>query len=284
MADVGTDRPHLETRVVDLGARNQQSSLLETRKLGNPDFQAISDALNIRGGFCQNRFETRMVVQFSGIRPTGKWESSQLEIGKPTHWMAGIPNNSCPDSRFLYKGLTTGKPITTTTSPPTSSTAGGEIEPAVGGGGHLTVQAPTPNRKLPEAIAWPNLLLTEERPIAIHLLEDVGAVAQQILDELAGQNALKPIQQPLAYLRKLAAQARAGIFVPSVAIRVAEQRRHQQARLDARQKNTSPPNPAALTAEQRDAARQKLEAMRAALCRKKSVSFSAGHSSIPTRH
>lgn len=205
--------------------------------------------------------------------------------------MPGITNNRCPDSRFLYKGLTTGKPITKTTPSPTPPVASTEVrgsksEPGFGGGGLSTVSTSTSQRmQLPVTTVWPNLLLAEERVIANRLLAEVGEAAQLILDELAGQNALAPIRQPLAYLRKLAAQAQAGTFIPSVAMRVAEKRRQQQARLNDPQKQM--PSPAALSDEQREAGRKKIEVMRARLRHENTDSVSAGRvhfSTIPTHH
>ena len=274
------------SRTVDQIAGIRQSCLPESGEQEKSAAHALSEAGNKEEEIDQNRPETRVVIQLSGIRTTGNRESGQQEIGKPDNLMAGITNNRCPASRFLYKGLTTGKPITKTTPSPTPPMASTEVrgimsEPGFGGGGLSTVSTSTQNRmQLPETTVWPNLLLAEERVIASRLLLEVGEAAQLILDELAGQNALAPIRQPLAYLRKLALQAQAGTFVPSVAMRVAEQRRQQQARLNDSQKQM--PSPAALTAEQREAARKKIEVMRARLRHENTNSVSAGRASFPT--
>lgn len=285
------------SRMVDQIAGNRQSCLPESGEQEKSVAHALPATENKAEEIDQNRPETRVVIQLSGIRTTGNRESGQQETGKPDNLMPGITNNRCPDSRFLYKGLTTGKPITKTTPSPTPPVASTEVrgsksEPGFGGGGLSTVSTSTSQRmQLPVTTVWPNLLLAEERVIANRLLAEVGEAAQLILDELAGQNALAPIRQPLAYLRKLAAQAQTGNFVPGVAMRVAEQRRQQQVRLNDLQKK--PPSPAVMSVEQRDTGRKKIEAMRARLRHENTNSDSAGRApfttlpsipTIPTRH
>lgn len=55
------------------------------------------------------------------------------------------------------------------------------------------------------------------------------ALAQQLLDELAGRMAAGAIQvAPLAYLRGLVRRARQGRFTPELALRVSDQRRRRR--------------------------------------------------------
>ena len=285
------DATDICARMVDQIAGNRQSCLPESGEQEKSVAHALPATENKAEEIDQNRQETRVVIQLSGIRTTGNRESGQQETGKPDNLMPGITNNRCPDSRFLYKGLTTGKPITKTTPSPTPPVASTEVrgsksEPNFGGGGLSRGSTSTSQRmQLTVTTVWPNLLLAEERAIANRLLAEVGEAAQLILDELAGQNALAPIRQPLAYLRKLAAQAQAGTFIPSVAMRVAEKRRQQQARLNDPQKQM--PSPAALSDEQREAGRKKIEVMRARLRHENTDSVSVGRvhfSTIPTHH
>ena len=108
------------------------------------------------------------------------------------------------------------------------------------------------------------------------LIEDRG------IDEIYIDLSAIPEQTvALAQRIKQAVTANTGLTCSiGVAMRVAEQRRQQQARLNDSQKQM--PSPAALTAEQREAARKKIEVMRARLRHENTNSVSAGRASFPT--
>lgn len=260
-----------ETRVVVQFAGNQQSGLLETSKLEKPAFSPATASTDSILGSAENCPQTRMVEQFSRIRETEDMESGKQKILNPGNITAGFETVCFPDSGLPNKGLTTVK--TTTTPTPLSQAHG--TSGAMGGGGfsaarkaeaRIPTGEKTSQQNLIEAsdIAWPNLLLPDERLIAERLLAKAGRLAQVLLDELAGQHAMVPIRQPLAYLRKLSTQVSAGTFVPSAAPRVAAQRAKRQR--DAEGTSPAPaPGSQALSEDQREARRLALANIRKAM-------------------
>ncbi len=79
-------------------------------------------------------------------------------------------------------------------------------------------------------LVFPKGLSEAERSSARRQLASFPeALAQQLLDELAGRMAAGAIQvAPLAYLRGLVRRARQGRFTPELALRVSDQRRRRQ--------------------------------------------------------
>lgn len=230
---------------------------------------------------------------------TGNPESGQLDFSIPANMMAGVRTPSRPDSGRPIEGLTTGKPISTPLPPTPSSIRATPGQPgATGGGGaesnahpdttHFTGPRRLTDRfirqshddlgnlqRLPAKLIWPSVLLEAEQSEARRLLEPISThgCEQKLLDELAGQAAQHPIRQPLAYLRRLVEQVKAGTFVAIAAARV-EYARQRQARhqLDRVQRGLAPspsssPTRVDLTDEQRAARRRDLELMKQRLSR-----------------
>jgi hypothetical protein len=271
----------LPTPVVDQFASFPQDSLLVSSKLENPAIESISDTPDDAPVLKQNPLPSPAVTGLSGIRTTEDTKSVQQTFGNPHNITDEIPKVCCTDSRFPNKGLTTGKPITTPTLLPPKSSA---TELASGGGGLLLHAFPanpadidfpaSPKTGQQElglglsaVIAWPHLLLPDERVIATRMLANarVMHLAQTLVDELAGQHAVLSIRQPLAYLRKLVAQAIDGSFVASAAPRVAAQRAQYRQRVQEDQQQRSVAAATISTDEQREARRLELTRMRAAL-------------------
>lgn len=262
--------------------------------------------------FPPNEPETRAVAQLAGIRTssmrqtriqecgkpaflyaekphTGNPESGQLDFSIPADMMDGIRTPGRPESGLPIEGLTTGKPITSNPLPPTPSparAASGYSGP-VGGGGtesedekSLTKMCDRP--KPMSTWIWPSVLLEAEQREARILLEPLARYGceQKVLDELAGQATQHPIRQPLAYLRRLVEQVKAGTFVALTAARVEDARRRQaQHQLDRLQRGlaaspSSSPTRVELTDEQRAARRRDLELMKQRLSRS-AVTFPA---------
>ena len=94
------------------------------------------------------------------------------------------------------------------------------------------VAGPAPDRGGGQAsgLVFPKGLSEAERSSARRQLAGFPeALAQQLLDELAGRMAAGAIQvAPLAYLRGLVRRARQGRFTPELALRVSDQRRRRQ--------------------------------------------------------
>ena len=278
----------LPTRVVDQFASFPRDSLLVSSKLANPAMESLSNTRDDAPGFAQNPLPSVAVTGLSGIRTTEDTKSVQQTFGNAHNITDGIPKVCCTDSRFPNKGLTTGKPITTPTVLPRQSVPPAGTDLASGGGGlavlaspatparidhtGLAYAPPKPRRQefgagLATVIAWPHLLLPDERVIATRMLANAKLthLAQTLLDELAGQHAVLSIRQPLAYLRKLVAQAIDGSFLASAAPRVAAQRaqlwqRKQEDKLQRSVVATTVP-----TDEQREARRLALAKARSAL-------------------
>jgi hypothetical protein len=75
-----------------------------------------------------------------------------------------------------------------------------------------------------DALIFPERLLPAERDAARLLLGTAPALAQTLLDELAGRLQTEHVRSPVAYLRGLIQRAAAGQFVPELAPRVAAER------------------------------------------------------------
>jgi hypothetical protein len=114
----------------------------------------------------------------------------------------------------------------------------------------------------PAALAFPRGFTPAQETAARRTLAAAGEHAQALLDELAGRMALRPVANPLAYLRRLAECAARGEFHPEAGIAVAEARRREEAHR-LRRKETEdavardiakrPPPPGALDAIRRAA-------------------------------
>lgn len=114
----------------------------------------------------------------------------------------------------------------------------------------------------PAALVFPRGFTPAQETAARRTLASANGCAQALLDELAGRMALRPVANPLAYLRRLAECAARGEFHPEAGIAVAEARRREEAHR-LRRKETEdavardiakrPPPPGALDAIRRAA-------------------------------
>ena len=114
----------------------------------------------------------------------------------------------------------------------------------------------------PAALVFPRGFTPSQETAARRTLASANGCAQALLDELAGRMALRPVANPLAYLRRLAECAARGEFHPEAGIAVAEARRREEAHR-LRRKETEdavardiakrPPPPGALDAIRRAA-------------------------------
>lgn len=114
----------------------------------------------------------------------------------------------------------------------------------------------------PAALVFPRGFTPAQETAARRTLARANGCAQALLDELAGRMALRPVANPLAYLRRLAECAARGAFHPEAGIAVAEARRREEAHR-LRRKETEdavardiakrPPPPGALDAIRRAA-------------------------------
>lgn len=114
----------------------------------------------------------------------------------------------------------------------------------------------------PVPLVFPRGFTPAQETVARRTLAAASGHAQALLDELAGRMALRPVANPLAYLRRLAECAARGEFHPEAGIAVAEARRREEAHR-LRRKETEdavardiakrPPPPGALDAIRRAA-------------------------------
>lgn len=114
----------------------------------------------------------------------------------------------------------------------------------------------------PAALFFPRGFTPAQETAARRTLASANGCAQALLDELAGRMALRPVANPLAYLRRLAECAARSEFHPEAGIAVAEARRREEAHR-LRRKETEdavardiakrPPPPGALDAIRRAA-------------------------------
>ena len=216
-----------------LSAVDSRSAPADT-ELGQPDFRPGNRLVeqfsgNVPTSFqrTSNRARRNPANQNSGILLAGLPETYPLNFRNRTDRISGIAPASwagfgTPDGPIredLYIEGTTGY----MTTPPSE---------VIGSGGDGSSWS--------EQLIWPRTLRPEERESAKRLLAPVSAMAQLLLDELAGQ-ALnhKTIEQPLNYLSALASKARTGDFVPAAALR--EQARRK--RIVAERQVTAPANP-----------------------------------------
>ncbi len=162
-----------------------------------------------------------------------------LDKGDPVSERPVVPDGA-PPQRQPSAGDTSVTPGTTREpsrkSPRPQRQACGTVAPVAGtvpgrGGGQVT------------GLVFPKGLSEAERSSARRQLASFPeALAQQLLDELAGRMAAGAIQvAPLAYLRGLAGRARQGRFTPELALRVSDQRkRRQQAEAALRRVEAAP--------------------------------------------
>lgn len=248
------------TRAEFYAARKKlrQQGLIRERCTGFPpkwqwqlDLDRIASELQSPDEKAGNSSETRMNTQLAGISISSMGENHILECGKPTFLNAGKPHSrntdsgqleisipankmdgnsthSWPESVFPYKGLTTVNTITTKHLPPTPQQAqSANVTTADrfdGGGGVDPEKSPLTTSEL----VWPTVLLDSEKEAAHRFLSPILMDAQTVLDELAGQAATTQVRQPLAYLRKLVEQVKAGTFVAVAAPRVQAGRIRQE--------------------------------------------------------
>jgi hypothetical protein len=114
----------------------------------------------------------------------------------------------------------------------------------------------------PVPLVFPRGFTPAQETAARRTLAAAGEHAQALLDELAGRMALRPVANPLAYLRRLAECAARGEFHAEAGIAVAEARRHEAARQRQRKESEDamareigkrPPPPGVLDAIRRAA-------------------------------
>jgi hypothetical protein len=112
------------------------------------------------------------------------------------------------------------------------------------------------------ALIFPRGFTPAQETAARRTLANAGELAQALLDELAGRMALRPVANPLAYLRRLAECAARGEFHPEAGLAVAEARRREEARQRQRKESEDamareigkrPPPPGVLDAIRRAA-------------------------------
>lgn len=103
---------------------------------------------------------------------------------------------------------------------------------------------------------YPHELLPEEQVEAAKMLAELETdLAQQVLDELAGQIQAKTVKCPLAYLRALVTNAKIGAFTATAAVRIQEKRRRTRS-------GTKTSTVVKTMPTDREAGRQKLAAIR----------------------
>jgi len=114
----------------------------------------------------------------------------------------------------------------------------------------------------PAALVFPRGFTPAQESAARRTLANANGCAQALLDELAGRMALRPVANPLAYLRRLAECAARGEFHPEAGIAVAEARRREEQQRQRRKETEDavardiakrPPPPGALDAIRRAA-------------------------------
>ncbi|MBV6412186.1 MAG: hypothetical protein LC131_03755 [Anaerolineae bacterium] len=114
----------------------------------------------------------------------------------------------------------------------------------------------------PETLVFPRGFTPAQETAARRTLAGAGQLAQALLDELAGRMAIRPVANPLAYLRRLAECAARGEFHPEAGLAVAEARRREAERQKqrkesedamAREAGKRPPPPGVLDAIRRAA-------------------------------
>ena len=112
------------------------------------------------------------------------------------------------------------------------------------------------------ALVFPRGFTPAQETAARRTLANANGCAQALLDELAGRMAIRPVANPLAYLRRLAECAARGEFHPEAGITVAEARRREAERQRQRKVTEDavacdiakrPPPPGALDAIRRAA-------------------------------
>jgi len=81
----------------------------------------------------------------------------------------------------------------------------------------------------PAPLVFPRGFTPAQETAARRTLVAAGGYAQTLLDELAGRMAIRPVANPLAYLRRLAECAARGEFHPEAGLAVAEARRREEA-------------------------------------------------------
>lgn len=84
------------------------------------------------------------------------------------------------------------------------------------------------------ALVFPRSFTPDQQTAAKRMLAPLNVHAQQLLDEVAGREAIHPIKNPLAYLRGLVQRAKADDFTPEAGVAVAEARRRAEAMQRAR--------------------------------------------------
>lgn len=101
-------------------------------------------------------------------------------------------------------------------------------------GGVYTETTTTTTADEQTALVFPRSFTPDQQTAARRMLGPLNGHAQDLLDEVAGREAIHPIKNPLAYLRGLVQRARAGDFNPEAGVAVAEARRRAEAMQRAR--------------------------------------------------
>jgi len=115
-----------------------------------------------------------------------------------------------------------------------SSGRGVNHPPRNSSGGAYSETTTTTTAAEQTALVFPRSFTPDQQTAARRMLIPLNGHAQDLLDEVAGREAINPIKNPLAYLRGLVQRARAGDFNPEAGVSVAEARRRTQAMQRAR--------------------------------------------------
>jgi len=112
----------------------------------------------------------------------------------------------------------------------------GVNHPPLCSGGSSYTNTTTTTTTAPEQIVlvFPKCFTPDQQAVARRMLAPLNGQAQDLLDEIAGREAIHPIKNPLAYLRGLVQRAKAGNFTPEAGVAVAEARRRHEALQRAR--------------------------------------------------
>ncbi len=254
-------------RLRKTGSENSQETIREVRKAQNVPPSNLAFDFTPEGAQLSSLAESGKPIirkaanRISEKRQTEFPESAKQDFHNPPNKTGALPNASLAESgNSLYTGLTTFTPTT----------------PKEDGNAHGTRVSGVPAEASGsgcQKLVWPNLIRADEKVSALRMLEDAGHHAQDLLDELAGQHALKPVLQPLNYLAALVRKFKRGEFVPAAAIRERERRERRQAELEQRRQAEATAH-AQETSEEKE---RRLELGRARLEQIRRMMFGGSH-------
>lgn len=164
-----------------------------------------------------------LVRDEGGARPAEEGGESPPTGGKtPPGGEANHPTGgeSPPASKPTPDGASSGRGVN---HPPRNSS-----------GGVYTETTTTTTAAEQTALVFPRSFTPDQQTAAKRMLAPLNGHAQDLLDEVAGREAIHPIKNPLAYLRGLVRRAHEGDFNPEAGVAVAEARRRAEAMQRAR--------------------------------------------------